>query len=61
MLQREIVHQVQSRPYTSLLVAAGVGYVLGNGLPNWASRLAFNVGTRMALGRVASLVGNPLE
>jgi len=57
VLAREVLHQVEVRPYATLAVAAGVGYILGGGLPNWASRLAFNVGSRMALARVASMVG----
>jgi len=58
-LTREILHQVEVRPYAALAVAAGVGYVLGAGLPNWASRLVLNVGSRMAFARVASVFGEP--
>jgi len=54
---REVLHQVEARPYATLAVAAGVGYVLGAGLPNWASRLMFSVGSRMALAQVTSILG----
>lgn len=56
-LQREIVHQVEARPYTTVMVAAAAGYVLGGGIPRWAGRAAFNLGSRMLVARVlAALV-----
>lgn len=60
MLEREIHHQIEVRPYTTLAVAAAAGYVLGGGLPDWAMRLAWTVGSRVAMGRVASMVGGAL-
>jgi hypothetical protein len=53
-LQREILHQVEVRPYTTVLVAAAAGYVLGGGIPVWAGRAAFNLGSRMLVARLVS-------
>lgn len=38
-------------PYLSLAVAAGVGMVLGGGLPSWAARLVVMSGARVAAAR----------
>lgn len=52
--QREIMHQMEVRPYTTVLVAAAAGYVLGGGIPVWAGRAAFNLGSRMLVARLVS-------
>jgi hypothetical protein len=52
--QREIVHQMEVRPYVTVLAAAAAGYVLGGGIPVWAGRAAFNLGSRMLVARVVS-------
>jgi len=38
--------QLVARPYTTLGVAAGIGYLLGAGLPRWVVRAAVPVLTR---------------
>lgn len=53
-VQREILHQMELRPYTTVLVAAAAGYVLGGGIPVWAGRAAFNLGSRMLVARLVS-------
>jgi len=41
--------QAEQRPYTSLATAAGIGYVLGGGVPSRLTRLLFGLGSRMAI------------
>lgn len=53
-LQRELHHQVEVRPYTTVLAAAAVGYVLGGGIPLWAGRAAINLGSRLLVARLVS-------
>jgi hypothetical protein len=53
-LQREIRHQVEVRPYTTVMVAAAAGYVLGGGIPLWAGRAAVNLGSRLLVARLVS-------
>jgi hypothetical protein len=42
--------QLRARPYLTLGASAGLGYVLGGGLPKGAPALAFGMATRMAAG-----------
>lgn len=51
---REVLHQVETRPYVTVMAAVAVGYVLGVGTPSWATRLAWNVGSRVAMARLVS-------
>lgn len=44
--------QLQERPYVALGVAAGVGYVLGGGLPSRLTGMLLGVGARLALASV---------
>jgi hypothetical protein len=56
-VQREITRQATTRPYTTVLVAAAVGYVLAGGIPRWALRMGTTLGTRAAAARImASLL-----
>jgi hypothetical protein len=43
--------RLEKRPYATLAVAAGVGYVLGGGLPTGLMRMLAGVGGRLALER----------
>lgn len=53
---KEILRQVERRPYATILVAATVGYMVAVATPNWAVKLAWTVGSRVAVSRmVASL------
>jgi hypothetical protein len=53
---REVTHgweallrqRLERQPYTTLAVVAGVGYVLGGGLPTGLLRILFGVGGRFA-------------
>jgi hypothetical protein len=54
--------RLERRPYATLAVAAGVGYVLGGGVPTALVRVLVGVGGRLALERVvAQLVDAPGE
>jgi len=55
-LQREIRHQAEVRPYTTILVAAAAGYVLGGGIPLWAGRAAMNLGSRLLVAKLVSAI-----
>lgn len=41
--------RLEQRPYATLAVAAGVGYVLGGGIPSGLVRLVLGIGSRMAV------------
>jgi hypothetical protein len=58
-VQNVVTHNVTTRPYATLLVAAGVGYVLAAGVPPVVSKAAFNAGGRLVMARlVQSLLAN---
>lgn len=48
-LERFVTAQVEARPYTTLGVAAGVGYVLGGGLRLRLTRVLLGTATRLAM------------
>jgi hypothetical protein len=58
-LQGYLTAQVQSRPYVTLGVAAGVGYVLGGGLGSRLTGALLGVATRVALAVAARELGGP--
>ena len=41
--------RLEQRPYATLAVAAGVGYVLGGGVPSGLVRLLLGIGSRFAV------------
>jgi len=43
--------RLERRPYATLALAAGIGYVLGGGLPTSLTRLLLGVGGRIAFER----------
>ena len=51
-VQNVVVHNATSRPYTTLLVAGAVGYVLAAGIPSVLSRAALNAGGRIVMARL---------
>lgn len=53
-VRRELRHQVEVRPYTTVLAAAAAGYILGGGVPTWVGRAAVNVGSRVLIARLVS-------
>jgi hypothetical protein len=55
----EIRHQAIVRPYVTVLAAAAVGYVLGAGVPRWAYRWAWDVGSKALLARVITNLVDP--
>lgn len=52
--------QMESRPYATLGVAFGLGYVLGGGVPTWAGRFAMSVALRAAVAAVIGRATNEL-
>lgn len=52
-LETVIREQLTQRPYTTLAAAAGLGYVLGGGIPVAFSRMMFGVGGRLAFVMLA--------
>lgn len=64
---RHVAHGWQSllrdrldrRPYATLAAVAGVGYVLGGGLPTALVRVLIGVGGRVAVARVILRLANP--
>lgn len=46
-----IEEQVRRKPYQMVLAAAGVGYVLGGGIPSWALRAVVHAGSRALIAR----------
>ena len=52
-LERYLTEQVEQRPYTTLGVAAGVGYVLGGGLRSRLTAILLGAATRFAMALAA--------
>jgi len=52
-LERYLTEQVEERPYTTLGVAAGVGYVLGGGLRSRLTAALLGAATRLAMALAA--------
>ena len=52
-LERYLTEQVEQRPYITLGVAAGVGYVLGGGLRPRLTALLVGAATRLAMALAA--------
>jgi len=53
LFNRYVTEQVEQRPYTTLGIAAGVGYVLGGGLTNRITGTALGTVYRLALALAA--------
>ena len=51
--------RLERRPYATLAAAAGIGYVLGGGLPTSLLRVLLGVGGRIAFERVLTRVTDP--
>ncbi len=49
--------RLQNQPYLTLGASAGIGYVLGGGLPKGSPGLAMGLATRMAAGWLMREVG----
>lgn len=52
-VERYVTEQVEQRPYTTLGVAAGVGFVLGGGLRPRLAAVLFGTATRLAMAVAA--------
>ena len=57
-VQRSLTEQVEQRPFSTVGVAAGVGYVLGGGLSARLTAMLLGAATRVAMALVAREVGN---
>ena len=53
-LETVVREQLSQRPYTTLAAAAGVGYVLGGGIPVALTRMMFGLGGRLAFVMLAN-------
>jgi hypothetical protein len=51
--------RLERQPYATLAVAAGIGYVLGGGMPTTLMRLLFGVGSRLAVERALAQLAAP--
>jgi hypothetical protein len=51
--------RLERQPYATLAVAAGVGYVLGGGLPTGLVRVLVGMGGRLAVERVIARLADP--
>ena len=66
-LQHYLQQQLEARPYTTLILAAGGGYVLGGGLATRLTRLTMAFGLRVIVGlgvqQLAAMLrpGNPVR
>ena len=52
-LERYVTEQVHRRPYSTLGVAVGVGFVLGGGLRSRLTAMLFGAATRLAMAVAA--------
>jgi ElaB/YqjD/DUF883 family membrane-anchored ribosome-binding protein len=57
-VQRYLTAQVEQRPFSTLGVAAGVGYVLGGGLSSRLTVVLLGAATRVATALVARELGS---
>lgn len=57
-IEHELRDQLSKRPYAVLAAAAGVGYVLGGGLPSPLTRLLMILGGRVGFELVSRELGN---
>ena len=60
-LERYLTDQVQRRPYSTLGVAAGIGYILGGGLRSRLTAVLLSTATRVAMALVARELGTRLS
>jgi hypothetical protein len=60
-LERYLTDQVKRRPYSTLGVAAGIGYVLGGGLRSRLTAVLVSTATRVAMALVARELGARLS
>jgi len=58
--RRYVRRRVEEQPYATVVVAAGIGYVLGGGLPTSLVRAVIGIGSRLAAERVLSQVARTL-
>ena len=56
-VQRHLTGQVERRPFSTLGVAAGVGYALGGGLSSRLTAMLLSAATRVATALVARELG----
>lgn len=57
--QRYLTEQVAQRPYSTLGMAAGIGYVLGGGLSSRLTTLLLGAATRLAMALAARELSAP--
>ena len=60
-LERYLTDQVNRRPYSTLGVAAGIGYVLGGGLSSRLTVVLLGAATRLAAALVARELGSRIR
>jgi len=60
-VERSVRRQLEERPYATLSVAAGVGYVLGGGLASRLTSAALSIATRLATAVIAQEIGARLN
>lgn len=60
-LERYLTDQLKRRPYSTLGVAAGIGYVLGGGLRSRLTAVLLSTATRVAMALVARELGARLS
>jgi ElaB/YqjD/DUF883 family membrane-anchored ribosome-binding protein len=56
--QRYLTEQVEQRPYSTLGVAAGVGFALGGGLSSRLTAMLLGAATRLAMALAARELGS---
>ena len=60
LLSCYVAEQVEERPYTTLGVAAGIGYMLGGGLANRLTSATLGIAYRLGLALAAREIGTRL-
>ncbi len=60
-LERHLQGQVDQRPYSTLAVAAGVGYVVGGGLTTRLTNFLSGTATKLAMAMAARLLDEQLS
>jgi hypothetical protein len=50
VFRQAVVQSARDQPFLTVAAAAGIGVVLGGGIPNWALKLAGNAAAKAAVG-----------
>jgi len=60
-IEEYVRRQLEERPYTTLAIAGGAGYIIGGGLATRVNRMAVGLASRIFIGLMAREIGMRLD